>query len=794
MDRMKHALLAALLLIQSQSGVPPQTSTGSQMSSAALYPRFHPKVSGPFSLDINQPFREAYETIAARAGVSIVFDRDFRVSTTPMTLKVNDVDIFQALDRMAQATNTFWVPIGTRTIFVLDNNVTKHRDYDLYRVEVIELTGAKAPQELNNVMSAVRQGLNMTSMISFPKTNSLVIKDSAAKVALAEKFIADLETQLNGAPTTVVPAVVLESQIYDYYAWDASGRDINPISSQLQPTSSGLSSFDFNNQPYRTAFETIAARAGFSVIFNRDLTPLTQSTITLKWEDVDVYEALRIVSIATRTFWVPVGDHTIFITSDNTTTHRDYDPMTLDVIHLTGAKPPQEVNDVMNAVRQMLNITTMTANPGTNTLMLKDAPGRVALAERLIPVLDGPVNGASSASNTAIPAAAYQMDATGNVYVLDGSRRNINPVRSKLQPTSTGSFSFDLNSFGLNAPGRTAFETIAARAGLSVVFDRDYGQAPVTTMLTMNNVDIYMALDLMALSLHNFWVPIDSKTIFVSDNNTTKRRDFEPLLLEVIDITGLRTAQELNDVMNGVRQNLNMTSILAHPWTNSLVIRDTPAKVALAERVIADLQTFMSGANPGAVASVVPVLSIETESLGGSVNTPNAGLARYRTSDKPQLQSTTTRPFSLRMNEDARHAYEILGETAGLNVTFDPQFMPGQTTAFRFDNVDILQALEQVGTQTGNFWQFVDGRTIRVAPGNSPNGIMYEPPIQKAFQLSNSASQDVIFIFNAVRSALNLRDSTSDPATRTINVRDTATKLKLVEKIITALDRPLPAK
>ena len=77
-----------------------------------------------------------------------------------------------------------------------------------------------------------------------------------------------------------------------------------------------------------------------------------QPTVTLKLKDVDVFTALDMICLVERTFWIPVGDHTIFIVEDNSTKRRDFDLTFVDVVHLTGAKTSQDVNDVMNVVRQ----------------------------------------------------------------------------------------------------------------------------------------------------------------------------------------------------------------------------------------------------------------------------------------------------------------------------------------------------------------------------------------------------------------------------------------------------------
>jgi hypothetical protein len=773
---MKTLILAAFLAIQSPAGGP--------VSSAALYPRFHPKVSGPLSFDINQPARGAFEAVANQAGLSLIFDRDYRAPVAPVKLNLQNVDIFSALDSLAAATRTFWVPVGNQTVFIADDNVTKHRDYDLAQIAVFKLTGPKTYQELADIMNAVRQQTGITSMVAFPKTNSLILKDSPAKVDAARKRLLELSLQTFGPSATVDRVTAYEADPADN-VYLSDGSTINFKRTQLRPTINGLLSLDING-PARTAFETIASKAGFTILFDRDYR--TSPTVTLKLNDLDVFTALDMTCLAARTFWFPVGDHTIFIVDNNSTKRRDYDPNFVDVVHLTGAKAPQDVNDVMNVVRQIVNVTTMVANPGANALLFKDTSQRAALAEQLIADLEGQLNGTP---RSAAHSPSYQTEGlsggSGNVYLLDGTRRNINPLLAQLHPTTTAPLSFDISQ-----PSKSAFETIAAKAGLSVIFDTDFRvPTPATITLKLSNTDIYTALDIVSTQLRLFWVPVGSQTIFVAENSSTKHRDFDPLAIEVADISGVQSVQALNDFVNDVRQILNVGIMDALPRTNSLLIFDAPYKNALAKALIADIQS--SNAAPAGAAAVSSVLSIETDSLT-SFSNPSAGLRSYSAPATAQLRPSAAGPFTLHINADARRAYETLGESVGLNVMFDPRFSPGQPAAFHMENVDAIQALDLMGKQTGNSWQVVDSKTIFVTSENVSSRRLYEPTAVKTFHLANVPVPELNFIVTLLRNVLNISNVMTDPASNTIDVRSTPSNLAIVEKLLSVLDRPAPAR
>jgi len=141
-------------------------------------------------------------------------------------------------------------------------------------------------------------------------------------------------------------------------------------------------------QPTRTAFETIGEMAGIHVLFDRDLRNFTPATVALDLDNVSFYQALDILNVQTKTWWQVVDKNTILIIEDNSTKRRDLEEVVLKVIYLTNPTTTQELNDIMNQIRQNLNITVMTAYPPLNALVVKDSPDKVAMAEKLAVALD----------------------------------------------------------------------------------------------------------------------------------------------------------------------------------------------------------------------------------------------------------------------------------------------------------------------------------------------------------------------------------------------------------------------
>src|SRR6266853_2669255 len=180
-----------------------------------------------------------------------------------------------------------------------------------------------------------------------------------------------------GSPATPAP---------DFESLKEASRT-KPFQTLLEPTLKGNITIKLAQQT-RTAFETLADMSGIKVMFDRDLRTFTPAQVTLDLDNVSIYQALDILGYQTKTFWQVIGKNTIIVIDDNSTKRRDYEEVVVKVIFLTNATTAQEVNDIMNAIRQNLNITTMTAVTGLNVLIIKDSPDKVAMAEYLASALD----------------------------------------------------------------------------------------------------------------------------------------------------------------------------------------------------------------------------------------------------------------------------------------------------------------------------------------------------------------------------------------------------------------------
>src|SRR6266542_867446 len=77
-----------------------------------------------------------------------------------------------------------------------------------------------------------------------------------------------------------------------------------------------------------------------------------------------------------------------------------------------------------------------------------------------------------------------------------------------------------------NQSPKALFEIVARYAGINVIFDSEF-QPGKNVTLQLDGVTLDQALDHAALLATSFWKPLSATTIFVTNDNPAKRRDYE---------------------------------------------------------------------------------------------------------------------------------------------------------------------------------------------------------------------------------------------------------------------------
>jgi general secretion pathway protein D len=178
-----------------------------KLDSMLPVPELRPLNQQPINLKMNnQSARVLFETVGKLAGVNVLFDAEFK-ENNKQSIELAGATLNEALDYLAIVTKTFWKPLSANTIFVTQDTTTKRRDYEEQVMKVFYLTNVTKPQDLQEIVTAVRSVADIQRLFVYNAQNAIIARGEADRIALAEKIIHDLDKP---ASEVVVDVMVLQ--------------------------------------------------------------------------------------------------------------------------------------------------------------------------------------------------------------------------------------------------------------------------------------------------------------------------------------------------------------------------------------------------------------------------------------------------------------------------------------------------------------------------------------------------------------------------------------------------------
>ncbi len=160
-------------------------------------------------------------------------------------------------------------------------------------------------------------------------------------------------------------------------------------------------------------------------------------------------------------------------------------------------------------------------------------------------------------------------------------------IKEALGPVELAPISSVPITVKLTEDSKVIYQTIGQLAGINVLFDYDYTSRRIKVEL--NGVTLEEALKITALESKTFWRPVTANTIFVAQDNPAKRKELEQSVLKTFYLSNLSAPTELQDVVNAIRAVLDVQRVQQLLSQNALVVRGTPDQIALAEKLVDDL-------------------------------------------------------------------------------------------------------------------------------------------------------------------------------------------------------------
>ena len=170
-------------------------------------PQVQPLSRAPINMKATNDSKAVFEAIGKLAGLTVIFDPDF--TSRRISVELNNVTLEQALNISALQSKAFWRPVTSNIIFVVPDQPQKRKDYEEEIVKTFYLHNTVLPQELTEIVTSIRQLLDLRRVQQINAQNAIVVRDTPDRILLAGKIIADID---KAKPEVVIQVAILEAR------------------------------------------------------------------------------------------------------------------------------------------------------------------------------------------------------------------------------------------------------------------------------------------------------------------------------------------------------------------------------------------------------------------------------------------------------------------------------------------------------------------------------------------------------------------------------------------------------
>ncbi len=189
--RRTQKMIDAAKVPQPQAAAPPLGSLQKRLQEAQGPVELAPISNVPITLKLTEDTKVIYETVGKLAGINVLFDPDY--TSRKVRIELNGVTLEEALEIIALESKTFWRPVTLNTIFVASDTPGKRKDLEQSVIKTFYLGNLSQPTELQDVVNALRQILEISRIQPLPSQGAIVVRGTPDQIALAEKLVGDLD-------------------------------------------------------------------------------------------------------------------------------------------------------------------------------------------------------------------------------------------------------------------------------------------------------------------------------------------------------------------------------------------------------------------------------------------------------------------------------------------------------------------------------------------------------------------------------------------------------------------------
>jgi general secretion pathway protein D len=199
-----------LIAVQQGAPAPSTAAPGPDADLLNLPPQLKPLSIEPINLKMTNDARVVFETVGKLAGLSVIFDPDFAQNSKKITVELPNVTLEQALDAVSLEAKAFWKPVTSGIILVAPDQPQKRRDLDDEVVRTFYLSNTLTSQDITEIVTGLRQLLDLKRLQQVNAQNAIVIRDTPDKLMLAARIIDNID---KARPEVLIQVDVLEARL-----------------------------------------------------------------------------------------------------------------------------------------------------------------------------------------------------------------------------------------------------------------------------------------------------------------------------------------------------------------------------------------------------------------------------------------------------------------------------------------------------------------------------------------------------------------------------------------------------
>ncbi|HLB02359.1 MAG TPA: tetratricopeptide repeat protein, partial [Nitrospiria bacterium] len=133
-----------------------------------------------------------------------------------------------------------------------------------------------------------------------------------------------------------------------------------------------------------------------------------------------------------------------------------------------------------------------------------------------------------------------------------------------------------------NAKLNEVFEFLSKATGINILFDKDVRPETLTVTIFVKNASFKEALNLIMATNNLFMKKISEGTILIIPKTKQKVDQYQDLMIRTFYLSSTKA----EEMVNLLRTMLETRRVYVNKDLNALVLRDTPEKIKLAEKII----------------------------------------------------------------------------------------------------------------------------------------------------------------------------------------------------------------